>query len=183
VTPGGPGPHRRWRCVPRSCRRVLMAPRTRRWPSSCGARRTPCRSGAEGSSSTVLTSCSTRRVQAGHARSASTTSRTSSWRRWSRRRRTPRTGAGRRWRSGPGCRRPRLGRSGRTSGSDRTGSTTSSYPPTVVHRQALRRGRVVLESAGGSRGAVRGREVPGAGVAAAPSRVPDDARHVRASHP
>ena len=86
-------------------------------------------------------------------------------------------------RSGLGCRRRRSGRSGRTSAQAPPGRSLQALHRPVVHRQALRRGRALPESARGGGRAVCGREVPGPGLAALPAGVPDDARHAGATYP
>ena len=100
----------------------------RRAARGLGRRRSA--SGGPGSSRTAWTGWPMIRGPAVHRRSPASRSRTSWWRRWSPHRRTPRTGRGRRWPNGPGCRGRGSGGSGRRSTSSRTARTRSSCPPT-----------------------------------------------------
>ena len=132
----------------------------------------------------VWTGWSTSRVRVARRRSAPSRSRTSWSRRWSRRRRTRRTGRGRRWPSAPGCRSRRSAGSGRRSTSSRTAPIAFklSNDPLFVEKVYDVVG-LYLNPPEAAVVLCVDEKSPGPGPGPVPAGVPDDAGHAREAHP
>ena len=98
--------------------------------------------------------------------------------------RTPRTGRGRRWPSGRGCRKSTVGRIWRAFElkPHRTDTFKLSTDPQFIEKVRDVVG-LYLNPPEQRAGAVRGREVPDPGPGPLPAGAADDAGHARAAHP